>query len=130
MKMLSWIPEPYQLMARLALAAVLLAGAATAGAVVNGWRLDGAHQHALADKDKTIAQKDREYGELEAKVSDQNHQIEALQARSTAADDRRKVAEQFAADTLKRIGTREEVVANSKAIDCAGVLKEAWGAWK
>jgi septal ring factor EnvC (AmiA/AmiB activator) len=128
--MFELIPAPYRLLAHLVLAAVLLAGAAAAGAVINGWRLDGAHQRALADKDKTITQQALDYAELKAKVADQNHKIEALEAKSTAANDRRKVAEQFAASAIKRLDTREAVVANSKATDCAGVLKEAWEAWK
>jgi hypothetical protein len=121
--MFKLIPEPYQLLARLALAAVLLAGAAAGGAIVNGWRLDGVHQRALAAKDRRI-------GELQAAISDQNRAVEAMKLQSEAADQRRQVAEKYAADVIQRIRTRDEVVATSKATDCAGVLKEAWGVWK
>jgi beta-glucosidase-like glycosyl hydrolase len=121
--MFKLIPEQYQLLARVVLVVALLALAATAGAMVNGWRLDAAHQRALTAKQA-------EYDALLDKVREQNRAVEALQAQSDAAEERRKMAEAFAADAIKRAKNREDAVANSKATTCDGVLREAWGVWK
>lgn len=117
------IPEAYRRLAGIAAFVVLLALAAIAGALVNGWRLDGAHQRELAAKQK-------DYDELAAKVQEQNRGIEALQAKTDAAEGRRQLAELFASGALERAGNRAAGVANSKATSCDGVLKEAWEAWK
>lgn len=97
--------------------------AAGAGAVTNGWRLDAAHQRAMTAKQG-------EYDQLADKVREQNRGIERLAATTAAADERRKLAESYAADITKRIGNRARDVANSTATDCNGVLKEAWGTWQ
>jgi hypothetical protein len=127
---LKLIPEPYRIAAAGILAAILLASAFTAGAVVNGWRLDGAHQRALAAKDETIGEKVKLIGELETAISNQNHAVALMQAQAASADERRRVAEQFASGTINRLGSLEEMIAGSKATSCDGVLREAWGAWK
>jgi len=113
----------YKVLAGVILLALLLVGSFSAGAVINGWRLAGDHQRALTAKDKRI-------GELETAIANQNHAVEKMQLASDAAEQRRELAEQYAHNVLKRIGDREEAVANSKAKDCVGVLKEAWGNWQ
>ena len=113
--------EKYKVATGLVVLALLMAGSAAAGAIVNSWRLDGDHQRDLAEKTRRIT-------ELEASVKDQNHAADLLQAKKDAADERRQVAETFAADALRRLGGRADVVANSRATNCDGVLKEAWGA--
>lgn len=115
--------EKYKALFGLALLLVLLAGAAAAGAAVNGWRLDGDHQRALAAKDVA-------YEALAETVREQNRGVAAMKAATEAAEERRKVAETYAADILKRVNNKAQAVANSKAVDCKGVLQEAWGNWK
>lgn len=103
--------------------AVLMALAGAAGWLVNGWRLDGPHARELAARDATIAT-------LKAAVDQQNAAIRAAGAASAAADDRRKQAETVAARAIDRMKARSAAVATSTATDCAGVLRDSWGAWK
>lgn len=70
--------------------ALVLVGAAAAGAVINGWRLDGVHQRALASEiDKRVA--------AERKLDDQVAAVARLGDAEAAADARHQVAEKFAA---------------------------------
>lgn len=117
--MIDLIPPQFRLLA----IAIALLAAAAGGAVLNGWRLEGAHQRALSDKDRQIAA-------LRTAIADQNHAVEALGAAKTAAEERRQVAEKFAASAIARTEGRSAAVAASKAPDCAGVMREAWGGWK
>lgn len=103
--------------------AIALGGAAAGGAAVNGWRLDAAHQKEMT------AEKDR-YDELSDKVREQNRAVEAMGFAKKAADERRDQAERFAAFAMQHINNRDLAVANSKATNCDGVLKEAWGNWR
>lgn len=121
--MIDLIPPQYRLLASIIALAVAMACAAAGGWLVNGWRLEGAHQ-------KAIAAKQAEYDALATKVREQNHAVDILRQNTEAADTRRKQAEKFAADALKRINSRSGDVANSQAPDCDGVLREAWGNWK
>lgn len=105
---------------RLMLGAAALIVAAAGGAVVNGWRLDGAHQRALAAKQS-------EYDALASAVREQNHAVEAMGAAKVAADGRRQLANKLAASAIARAGARGAAAAASKATDCDGVLREAWG---
>lgn len=120
--MIDIIPERYQLLAGAIALIVALAGAAAAGAAVNGWRLDGAHQRELAEKRE-------QYDALSSAVREQNSAIEVLNAAKVAADERRQVAEKFAASAIARTNDRASAVAASKAPDCAGVMREAWETW-
>lgn len=95
-------------------------GGAAAGAFVNGWRLEAIHLAEMSKKDSRIS-------ELEAAIGKQNSATELLEAASKAADERRLMAESMAADAMRRLGNRADVVANSRATSCDGVLKEAWG---
>lgn len=112
---------PSKILAGLVALVVLLAAAAGAGAVVNGWRLEAGHQQALAEKVARI-------NELETAVQDQNHATELLEAKTKAADERRQAAESRAASTLNKLTNLADVVANSRATSCDGVLQESWGA--
>lgn len=113
----------YKLVGTAAALLLALAGAAGAGAVANGWRLDAAHQRALAsEKDKRTA--------VERQLLEQSAAVEKLGAEKVAADERRQVAEKFAAAAITRAQSRGAAVAASKAPDCDGVMREAWGNWK
>jgi len=110
-------------LATLLVLVLLLALAGAGGWIVNGWRLDGPHARDLAARDGVIA-------DLRAGIDRQNAAIQAAGAATAAADDRRKQAEAVAARAIGRMGARGAAVAASKATDCAGVLRESWGAWK
>jgi len=113
----------YRLAAGAAALALALAGAAAAGAVINGWRLDGAHRRALSSEiDKRVA--------AERKLDDQTAAVARLGDAKAAADERRKVAEKFAASAIARTKDRAAAVAASQASDCSGVMREAWEGWK
>lgn len=112
-----------RVLASLLALAALLALAGASGWIVNGWRLDGPHARALAQRDGQVAQ-------LRAAIDQQNAAIQAAGAVAVAADDRRKQAEAVAARAINQMGARGAAVAASKATDCAGVLHESWGAWK
>ena len=103
-----------------ALVLVVLAGAAGAGAAVNGWRLDAAHAEELAVRDKA-------YGALDDKLREQNHAVDVLGLRTKAAEDRQKLAEQMSARVIDRIDDQAAAIAASRAPDCKGVLQGAWG---
>lgn len=117
------IPVQYRIIAMVIGAAIVLTAAAAGGAAVNGWRLDGEHQRAMA------TEKER-YDDLYTKVLEQNRAVDALNASTKAADDRRKLAEGYAATLLVRINNRDQAVATSTATTCDGVLKDAWGNWR
>ncbi|GEM_PF-3241382 len=102
---------------------LVLAGAATAGAVVNGWRLDAAHLRALARQKQA-------YDALAARVNEQNLALAVLEAQTKAAKQQRATAEKFAAAAIARTKDRAAAVASSQALDCDGVMREAWGSWK
>ena len=113
----------FRIAAGAAVLALVLVGAVAAGAVINGWRLDGAHQRALAtEKSKRVA--------VETLLAEQSAAVDKLGAEKRAADERRQVAEKFAASAIARTGSRAAAVAASQAPDCTGVMREAWEAWK
>jgi len=117
------IPPQYRLAAGAFALTLGLVGAAAAGAVVNGWRLDGAHQRALAsEKDLRVA--------AQKLVTEQSAAVDKLGAEKRAADERRQVAEKFAASAIARTQTRAAAVAASQAPDCSGVMREAWEGWR
>lgn len=121
--MMAIIPAQYRLAAGALALALVLVGAAAAGAVVNGWRLDAVHQRALASEiDKRIA--------AERKLDDQTAAVARLGDAKAAADERRQVAEKFAATAIARTQTRADAVAASQARNCSGVMREAWEGWR
>lgn len=113
----------YKVAAGAAALVLALAGAAAAGAVGNGWRLDAAHQRALASEtSKRTA--------VEKSLLEQTAAVNKLGDEKRAADERRQVAEKFAAAAIARTQSRGAAVAASQAPDCAGVMREAWVDWK
>ena len=107
-------------LALLAAGALCLATGMGVGWTINGWRLDGDHQ-------REVASQKRQYDDLAAKVGEQNRGIDALATAAAHADERRRIAERYAGDALKRLNSRSDSVAASTATDCGGVLQEAWG---
>jgi hypothetical protein len=113
----------FKLAAGAAALVLVLATAAAAGAIANGWRLDAAHLRALAiEKEKRVA--------AETRLLEQSDAVEKLGAEKKAADERRQVAEKFATAAIARAQSRGAAVAASKALDCDGVMREAWGSWR
>ncbi|MGZ8339157.1 MAG: hypothetical protein ACXW2U_05530 [Telluria sp.] len=117
--------NPFSLNPLHALAAAVLALAIgfAGGWLVNGWRLDGAHQKAISAVQADLATE-------QGKVREQNVAVDRLKASTDAADKRREQAEKFATAALKRIDSRSAAVSASQATDCDGVLREAWEKWK
>ncbi len=99
----------------------LLAGAFAAGWFVNGWRLDANHAEAIA----TLKQ---ERNDLADKIREQNHAVDTMRTLSEAADSRRKLAEDLTRATIASVDRRASTAAASKATNCDGVMREAWGA--
>jgi len=121
--MIDVILTKYKVAAGAAAMVLALAGAAAAGAVANGWRLDAAHQHALASEAaKRTA--------VEKLLLEQSAAVDKLDAEKRAADERRQVTEKFAAAAIARTQSRGAAVAASQAPDCDGVMREAWAGWK
>jgi len=116
------IPVQYRVIAAVAGAAIALCAAAAGGATINGWRLDAEHQRSMTEEKAR-------YDALVDTVREQNRAVTAMKASTDAADDRRKLAEQYAAGIITRIGTRTDSVNNSQATNCDGVLRGAWGNW-
>ena len=120
--MIELIPTKYRLAAGFTALVLALASAAAAGAVANGWRLDAVHLRALAtEREKLVA--------VETRLLEQSAAVDKLGAEKVAADERRQVAEKFAAGAIARAQNRGAAVAASQALDCNGVMREAWGRW-
>jgi len=116
------IPPQYKLVAGAAALVLALAGAAATGAVANGWRLAAGHQRALAiEIGKRAA--------VEKQLLEQSAAVNKLGDERRAADERRQVAEKFAAAAIARTQSRSAAVTASQAQDCDGVMREAWGRW-
>jgi hypothetical protein len=64
---------------------------------------------------------------LRASIDLQNSAVDAMAASTKAADDRRDMAERYAASAIKATGAREAAARASAATNCNGVLREAWG---
>jgi len=117
------IPTQYKLAAGAVALTLALAGAAGVGALANGWRLEAAHQRALASEKEARAA-------VEKQLLEQSAAVDKLGAAKVAADERRQVAEKFAAAAIARAKNRGAAVAASQAPDCSGVMREAWEGWK
>lgn len=102
--------------------AISLITAAAGGAVVNGWRLDADHQRAMT------AEKDR-YDALADKVREQDRAVEALGASTKAAQAQADLAKRYNVSLAAALDRRAAAVTASKATNCDGVLRDAWG-WK
>lgn len=121
--MIDVILTKYKLAVGAAALVLALAGAASAGAVVNGWRLDSTHQRVLA---REITKRTA----VEKLLVEQSAAVNKLGDEKRAADERRQVAEKFAAAAIARTQSRGAAVAVSQAPDCDGVMREAWASWK
>lgn len=63
-------------------------------------------------------------------LHDQNIAIAALGAATAEANRKREAAEKAAMPAIAKAAVRVTAVTASAAPDCAGVLNEAWEAWK
>lgn len=108
-------------------ALTLLAAAAGAGAVINGWRLDAAGQRELAGQKGEYANLLARYNVLLLAKAEQNGSISLLAYKTEVADERRQVAERWAASTAQSSDRRIAEIKASTATSCEGVLREAWG---
>ncbi|KQQ86896.1 hypothetical protein [Massilia sp. Leaf139] len=120
--MINLAPTKFKLAAAAAALVLVLAGAAGAGAIANGWRLDAQHQRALAAEKGARAA-------VETQLLKQSAAVDKMGAEKRAAEERRQVAERFAAAAIARMQSRGAAVAASTARDCDGVMREAWRKW-
>lgn len=107
--------------AAIALAGLLVVGGAGGGTAL--WLAGSA-------RDKAEAALTREQGAsaaLRASITIQNSAVDAMALSVAAADDRRDVAERYAATAIKATGARQASARASAATTCDGVLREAWG---
>lgn len=121
--MIEIIPGRYRLAATGAALVLALGAAAAGGAIVNGWRLEAMHRRELA------GERDAR-GALERRLLEQDAAVALLGAQRRAADERRQLAERLAAAAIDSAASRAKAVAASRAPDCDGVMREAWGSWK
>lgn len=105
-----------------AIAALLLAAGAG-----GGWAL-AAHDLDVARGD--VEKLRTETGDLKAAINDQNIAMAGLAAATADAVTRRAAAEKAAASAIATSTARASAVSSSAARDCAGILNEAWEAWK
>jgi hypothetical protein len=117
----------YKVIAAFIVFTVALAGAAVAGAVVNGWRLDGDHQRAISTERAAFALLLTQYNDLKLKVEKQNGSVDVLNAKTESADLRRVQAERYAVGIVATTEKRIAEIKASKATTCDGVLRDAWG---
>lgn len=97
----------------------LVVGAAIGGWTVNGWRLNSSHAEALSEKNIQIS-------DMEKKILTQNAAIDVLAEKKAALDEKRKIAESYNLQALKRIDSLVAEIAQSQDKDCETVLKGAW----
>jgi hypothetical protein len=107
-------------------AAIALAGllVVTAAGLGSNWWM------AARDRDKAEVALTKEQGAsavLRASITIQNSAVDAMALSVAAADDRRDVAERYAATAIKATGARQASARASVATTCDGVLREAWG---
>jgi hypothetical protein len=117
----------YKVIAACIALAVALAGAAAAGAIVNGWRLEGGHQRAIASEKADFATLLAQHNDLKIKVEKQNGSVDLLAAKTESADLRRLQAERYAVGIVATTEKRIAEITVSKATTCDGVLRDAWG---
>ena len=103
--------------------AALVAAAGAGG----GWAL-AAHDRDVTRAD--LAKERKVSADLTSAIHDQNIAVAGLAAATAEAVARRAAAEKAAAGAIAASTSRASAVSASKAPDCAGVLNEAWEAWK
>ena len=111
--------QPYAVLLRVAGVLIVLALAASAGAVVNGWRLNSTHANALAKRDAQIAG-------LQLSIEKQNSAVALMKQASDSANAARQRAEQEAIAQRKAAKARDEWISKLQGT-CAENLKDAWG---
>lgn len=107
-------------------AAIALAGLL----VVTAAGLGGNWWMAARDRDKAEVALTKEQGAsaaLRSSIAIQNSAMDAMALSVAAADERRDVAERYAATAIKATGARQASARASAATTCDGVLREAWG---
>jgi hypothetical protein len=107
-------------------AAIALAGLL----VVTATGFGGNWWMAARDRDKAEAALTKERGAsaaLRASITIQNSAVDAMALSVAAADERRDLAERYAATAIKATGARQAAARASAATTCDGVLREAWG---
>jgi hypothetical protein len=105
-----------------AIAALLLAAGAG-----GGWAI-AAHDRNVVRADLAKAQDENK--NLSSALRDQNIAVAGLAAATAEAERRRLAAEAAAKPAIAQSAARASAASASKAPDCAGVLNEAWEAWK
>lgn len=116
---MSLVPIASLPLARTVVAGVALALAATVGAVINGWRLDAAHQRKLGDAKDQIH-------ELELAVGRQNAAAQLLKQQTESAQAAQARAEREAQSQRTAARLRDDWIASLKG-SCAENMRDAWG---
>lgn len=115
--MIDLIPVQYRMLAALVGVLIVFAIGATAGAIINGCRLDAKYTRQLAEKDAYIA-------ELDKTILHQNTAVEILNTRKQMADQARDTAEKTAKLALQASVNRAKQADTIQAIDCRGMLDQ------
>lgn len=121
------ISSKWKILGGVLMVLAILAAAAGAGATINGWRIDAAHQHEIAAKRDEYAALLAQYNDLRLKVEQQNGSIMLLGYKTEVAGERREQAERWAASAVQSGERRIADIKASAATSCEGVLREAWG---
>lgn len=98
--------------------------------VVTAAGLGGNWWMAARDRDKAEVALTKEQGAsaaLRGSIAIQNSAVDAMALSVAAADERRDVAERYAATAIKATGARQASARASAATTRDGVLREAWG---
>lgn len=119
---------PYRAIGAVIVLAAALATAAAGGAVVNGWRLDGDHQRAIATEKASFATLLAEYNDLKLSTTKQNGAVDILAVKAEASEVRRAQAEKYSAGIVASTERRIADIKASKETTCDGVLRNAWEA--
>lgn len=104
-----------------------IAALVVAAGAGGGWALAA---HDLRGARADLAKVRAENGDLKSAIHDQNIAVAGLAAATADAVTRRAAAEKAAAGAIAASTARASAVSASAARDCAGVLNEAWEAWK
>lgn len=105
-----------------------LAGAAATSSYLGYEWLMAAHDRDAARASLAVDQK--KTADLTSAIHDQNIAVAAMAAATADAVAKREAAEKAAASAVSASANRAAAVKASTAANCAGVLNEAWGAWK
>jgi opacity protein-like surface antigen len=121
------IPVQYRVLSALIALAVAMAAAAAAAVVVEHWRMDGDMQRAIATEKASYAVLLAQHNALTISTTKQNGAVDLLAVKADAADQRRALAEKYAAGIIQTKNQRIAEILAGKATTCEGVLRESWG---